>query len=406
MMRRFLAIACLALSSASFAATPVTLPVAKDAAGNYVLATPIIPLNTDNSVIVGAGGGTVQIDQTTPGTTNGVVVNSGAVTATGNVASGATDSGNPVKIGAKYNATLPTYTDGQRAELAVNAKGSLITVQTSGVAGADAQGNGTLAAPIVSSGSTATMMGVGNYLFNGTSWDRVRGDTTSGTYVGGAVASGAADSGNPVKVGGKYNATVLPTFSDGQRTDFQTTIRGLLRVYLHGTAATPADAQSNGLSAGINGEGDLGNTRALTIYPFVFNGSTWDRARGDVNGTAVQSAPSANFWNYAAASGGITNTTTAVTIKAAAGAGVRNYLKTLQLYADALGTATEIAIRDGAAGTVLWRGKIGTGGLTAGQAITFDPPLKGTANTLMEFVTLTATTTGAVYVNAQGYTGS
>ena len=29
----------------------------------------------------------------------------------GFVASGATDSGNPVKVGGKFNSTLPTYTD-------------------------------------------------------------------------------------------------------------------------------------------------------------------------------------------------------------------------------------------------------------------------------------------------------
>lgn len=51
--RPFLAIGLLALASASFAATPITLPVAKDAAGNYILATPVISLNSDNS----AGGG-------------------------------------------------------------------------------------------------------------------------------------------------------------------------------------------------------------------------------------------------------------------------------------------------------------------------------------------------------------
>ena len=39
------------------------------------------------------------------------------------------------------------------------------------------------------------------YVFNGTTWDRARGDLTSGTYVGGAIAHGAADSGQPVKVG-------------------------------------------------------------------------------------------------------------------------------------------------------------------------------------------------------------
>ena len=108
-------------------------------------------------------------------------------------------------------------------------------------------------------------------------------------------------------------------------------------------------------------------------------------------------------WQYAAAASGILNTTTAVTIKAAAGAGVRNYITGIQFSAEALGTATEIAVRDGAAGTVIWRHKIGTGGVTGGLNLTFNTPLKWTANTLLEVVTLTASTTGAVYFNAQGY---
>jgi hypothetical protein len=74
--------------------------------------------------------------------------------------------------------------------------------------------------------------------------------------------------------------------------------------------------------------------------------------------------------------------------------------------AEALGTASEVAIRDGAAGTVLWRQKIGTGGQTNGLAINFQTPLRGTANTLLEVVTLTASGTGAVYFNAQGYTAA
>lgn len=40
----------------------------------------------------------------------------------GSVAAGATDSGNPIKVGGKYNATLPTLTDGQRGDLQVDAK--------------------------------------------------------------------------------------------------------------------------------------------------------------------------------------------------------------------------------------------------------------------------------------------
>lgn len=127
---------------------------------------------------------------------------------------------------------------------------------------------------------------------------------------------------------------------------------------------------------------------------------------GDANGMVVQSAPSATYWFYAAATGGITNTTTAVTIKTAAGAGVRNYVKSMECSADTLGAATEFAIRDGASGTVLYRSKLQTTGLPDGREVTFDPPLKGTANTLVEIVTLTASVTGGVYCNFQGYTGS
>jgi len=110
-----------------------------------------------------------------------------------------------------------------------------------------------------------------------------------------------------------------------------------------------------------------------------------------------------NEWQYAAASGGITNTTTAATLVAAQAAGVRNYLTSLQLSSDALGAATEIAIRDGAGGTVLWRGKIGTAGIAGVITIQFSDPLKSTAATLLEVVTLSASVFGGVYVNAQGY---
>jgi len=257
--------------------------------------------NLDTSGSGGGAGGSVTIDQSTPGTTNGVVVNSGAVTATGNVASGVSDAGNPVKAGAKYNSTLPTFTDGQRGDLQMGARGSLnVSLMVAGGAGAV------------------------------------------------------------------------------------------------GTVATLVDAQSNAVTALYNAGFNL-----------AFNGTTWDRMRGDSAGLLTQQfALSGSRWSYAAAAGGITNTTTAVTIAAAAGAGLRNYLTGMQIFADTLGTATEIVIRDGAAGTVLWRGKINTGGSFVGAEIKFSCPLKGTANTLMEFATLTASGTGSVYVNAQGYTAA
>lgn len=219
--------------------------------------------------------------------------------------------------------------------------------------------------------------------------------------TGGNVASAAADSGNPVKVGAVYKAA-LPTFTDGQRADLHVGTRGSLHTELF-----PPDSAA-AISGGAN-TADAVSTSSQSLngrmFGYLFNGTNYDRMRGDANGLVVQSALSANFWNYAAASGGISNTTTAVTIKAAAGAGVRNYLKSLQISSEALGAATEIVIRDGASGTVLWREKIGTAGYVNGRTLNFDPPLRGTANTLMEVVTLTASVTGAVFVNAQGYTG-
>jgi len=110
-----------------------------------------------------------------------------------------------------------------------------------------------------------------------------------------------------------------------------------------------------------------------------------------------------NEWSYVAASGGITNTTTAVSLAAGAGSGVKNYITSLQVSSDTLGTATEVVIRDGVGGAVLWRTKIGTAGTVGIQCIRFHPPLRGSSNTLVEAACVTATGTGSIYLNAQGY---
>lgn len=108
-------------------------------------------------------------------------------------------------------------------------------------------------------------------------------------------------------------------------------------------------------------------------------------------------------WAYAAAASGIAASTTAVTVKAAAGAGLRNYVTNLQLSHATLGNATEFCVRDGAGGAVLHRMTLAT---TANENVTlmFDPPLRGSLNTLLEIVTLSSAT-GGVYCNLQGYSG-
>ena len=103
-------------------------------------------------------------------------------------------------------------------------------------------------------------------------------------------------------------------------------------------------------------------------------------------------------WTYASATGGIINTTD-VAVKAAAGAGIRNFVTGFQLK-NTSATATEVVIKDGA--TVIWRGHLSASMVTA-ENYTLQTPLKGTANTAINVACIT--TAAAVFANLQGFTG-
>src|SRR6185437_1199522 len=64
------------------------------------------------------------------GTTNGLALDAtltgGSLKAQGNVASAATDSGNPLKIGGVFNTTQPTVTTGQRVDAQMTARGAQV----------------------------------------------------------------------------------------------------------------------------------------------------------------------------------------------------------------------------------------------------------------------------------------
>lgn len=98
-------------------------------------------------------------------------------------------------------------------------------------------------------------------------------DANGNQQMVGNVASAAADSGNPVKVGGVYHASI-PTFADGQRGDLQMSSNGVLFASLK--------SGTNTINAGTS-QSD-GNTNSLTglwvfNYPSFYNGSNWDRQR-------------------------------------------------------------------------------------------------------------------------------
>lgn len=148
-------------------------------------------------VDVASSSGTADVNLTKVGGTAVVTggVN-GLLAVAGNAASGATDSGNPVKVGGRYNTTLPTLTDGQRGDVQLDPRGNLAVLARMGqFTAGDAVANtstGSLPFSTQSAPSgSATLMVTGAYLFNGTTWDRARGDT-SGAYVRSNFAYNAA----------------------------------------------------------------------------------------------------------------------------------------------------------------------------------------------------------------------
>lgn len=154
--------------------------------------------------------------------------------------------------------------------------------------GSDAFSNGAIGmaqASFIGGSQLPLLTGQAGYVFNGASWDRRRGDV-NGSYVGGNVASGVADAGYPVKIGGVYNAA-MPTLTAGQRGDLQLDARGNVRVTLIGADGVSAIGGARVLNS--DGQGASVNTLSVAANGFVFNGTTWDRQRGDTNGAYIVS---------------------------------------------------------------------------------------------------------------------
>lgn len=98
---------------------------------------------------------------------------------------------------------------------------------------------------------------------------------SAGLIVQGNVASAAADSGNPVKIGGVYNST-LPTLTDGQRGNVQIGTRGAVHVELYAPDSASGITAGNTATDGVAADA---TNRHLSqrVQPMMFNSSTWDR---------------------------------------------------------------------------------------------------------------------------------
>jgi hypothetical protein len=179
-------------------------------------------------------------------------------------------------------------------------------------------------------------------------------------------------------------------------------------VYIGNTGTTSVSTQG----AGAAGAAVVGNPVAMGIVARTANSPV-------TNGTSIYplatlagaqivrpySIPEGE-WSYVPPVGGLVNSATAVAIRASGGAGLRNYITSLELSTDALGSACDLVVLDGAA--VIYRKHLQTTGIPLGINIDFPTPLKGTAATALNIQTLVSGTatavTGGIYVNAQGYT--
>jgi len=112
--------------------------------------------------------------------------------------------------------------------------------------------------------------------------DAAGGTGTAANQVQGTSANGAVDDGsNPVKVGGVASTNAPTTVAAGQRVSAW--------YYPNGQQAVVLTDNLGNLSTMTGGVGgDAGGVfAAINVYnrSSVFNGSGWDRQRGDVTGT-------------------------------------------------------------------------------------------------------------------------
>lgn len=282
-----LLIALIAVLLAAPATAQVTAPTYRNSAGQLQDSQGVLILDTSGNAANIGGGTGASASQTQ-----------------GNAAAGTADSGNPVKIGGVYNSTFPTYTTGQRTDIQTTARGLPIVAlgnNSAALVGIATPTDGQAATDALAVRSLGQVS-------DGTSWYRMRGDTT-GQYMVGNVAAGSTDAGNPVKFGCVYNSTA-PTYTAGQRGDCQLGTRGATKVQLQ-----LAD-NSNPVGFTFTGADGVSNTsvNALNVYAFpsVFDGTTWNRAPGNTTGQYVVSKGGASL-----ATGQVSVTTSSTLVAAA-----------------------------------------------------------------------------------------
>lgn len=250
----------------------------------------------------------------------------------GNQASGVTDAGNPLKIGGRAQSTAPTaVTDGQRVNAWYGLRGQTVATLAD-ISGNLLLGQGTMAASIpvtfasnqsalsvdselpaaaalADATANPTVPGVGAFLvgYNGTTWDRVRTANTGRLQVdvitggGGTPANvlvdnaGFTDGTSSVGTAGFIFDEVAGTALtendvaaariDAKRAQVlvmeDATTRGQrLAISASGRASVDLTAINGTAAAALADAASNLTTLRVGADLMLFNGTTWDRARG------------------------------------------------------------------------------------------------------------------------------
>lgn len=226
---------------------------------------------------------------------------------TRSVITGVTTGGGGGYVNVKVNPSGAVQIDGSGVTQPISAASLPLPTGAATAAKQPALGTaGTASADVITIQGIASMTAV---KVDGSAVTQPVSGTVTATAVGN-VASGAADSGNPVKVGGVFN-TVQPTVTNGQRVDAQMTARGGTIV------ATGADTFNVTVNAALP-------TGANTIGAVTQASGPWTMNLTQVAGSAVATgngtAAGSVRVSLASDSTGqvdITDGTNAITIKAA-----------------------------------------------------------------------------------------
>lgn len=323
-------------------------------------------------------------------------------------------------VGGVYQSTPGTITDGDTGPLRVDANGHLITSQHGeSIALADGVSN-TANITVDEAGAFVASAGFG-YQYNGTTWDRLRGDATDGlqvnlganndvTVTSGTVTANLGATDNAVLDQIATNTTGLAGAIAG--TEVQVDIVSSTALTVDLGANNDVTVTSGSITADLGANNDIHGTVAsdsadsgnpvkvggLARTSEITNVANADRVDfvADKAGKQIvlTHANPENFVQGSASATGTSNTA----VLTAAGAGVRNYVTTISV-ANTSATDTEVTIKDGT--TTLMVLPAPTLG---GAVLSLPVPLVGTANTAINFASSDAATT--IYVTCVGYTGA